>query len=312
MKNTKIILPGGAGLVGQNLVTRLKYKGYSNIWVIDKHIKNMKVLEKIHPEVNLLVADLSEHGDWENSFKDAEVVVMLQAQIGGKRNGEFIKNNINSTKNILNLIKKNNISQLIHISSSVVNSEAIDFYSESKREQENIVLQSGISCPILRPTLMFGWFDRKHLGWLSRFMSRVPLFPIPGHGKYIRQPLYVGDFCNIIISCMESEIPSKIYDISGLEKLNYIDIIKEIKKATKSRVTILCIPYFLFFFLIKLWSAFDKNPPFTTQQLQALVVKEEFKIIDWPSIFSIKSTPFKAAISETFCHEEYSKIEMEF
>ena len=32
----KIILPGGAGLVGQNLVARLKEKGYSNIIVLDK------------------------------------------------------------------------------------------------------------------------------------------------------------------------------------------------------------------------------------------------------------------------------------
>ena len=69
---------------------------------------------------------------------------------------------------------------LIHISSSVVNSKANDFYSKSKREQEELVINSGIPCHILRPTLMFGWFDRKHLGWLSRFMSKVPIFPIPG------------------------------------------------------------------------------------------------------------------------------------
>ena len=312
MKNLKIILPGGAGLVGQNLVTRLKKKGYSNIWIIDKHIKNMKILKEIHPDINVLEADLSKNGDWESSFKDADIVVMLQAQIGGKRKEEFTDNNVNSTNNILNLIKKYNISKLIHISSSVVNSEAIDFYSKSKRQQENMVLQSGISCTILRPTLMFGWFDRKHLGWLSRFMSKVPLFPVPGHGKYIRQPLYVGDFCKIIISCIESEIPNNIYDISGLEKINYIDIIKEIKKVTKSKTIILRIPYVLFFSLIKTWSLFDKNPPFTTQQLQALVVKEEFDVIDWPSIFLIEPTQFKDAISETFCHPQYSNVEMEF
>ena len=31
---------------------------------------------------------------------------------------------------------------------------------------------------------MFGWFDRKHLGWLARFMTRAPVFPVPGHGRY--------------------------------------------------------------------------------------------------------------------------------
>jgi len=42
---------------------------------------------------------------------------------------------------------------------------------------------------------MFGWFDRKHLGWLSRFMKKVPVFPIPGHGHYasIHCCYYLGD-----------------------------------------------------------------------------------------------------------------------
>ena len=34
-KDIKILLPGGAGLVGQNLVARLMAKGYTNIIVLD-------------------------------------------------------------------------------------------------------------------------------------------------------------------------------------------------------------------------------------------------------------------------------------
>lgn len=40
-KDQKIILPGGAGLVGQNLITRLRSKGYNNIVVLDKHKANL-------------------------------------------------------------------------------------------------------------------------------------------------------------------------------------------------------------------------------------------------------------------------------
>jgi len=89
---------------------------------------------------------------------------------------------------------------------------------------------------------MFGWFDRKHLGWLSRFMNKVPVFPIPGHGRYLRQPLYVGDFCNIIISCIENRITDGVFNISGHEKVDYIDIIREIKRATAARTAIVKIP----------------------------------------------------------------------
>ena len=312
MKRDKIILPGGAGLVGQNLVARLKADGYNNIVVLDKHRANLAVLQQVQPDIVVEYADLAEPGDWQRHFEDAEVVVMLQAQIGGNNQPEFVRNNVDSTRLILDAIKVNKVPRLVHISSSVVESMADDFYTNTKKDQEQMVLNSGISCPILRPTLMFGWFDRKHLGWLSRFMNKVPVFPIPGHGRYMRQPLYAGDFCNIIISCIENRNIEGIYNVSGHEKVNYIDIIREIKRATGAGVLILKIPYALFYSLIWVWGLFDKNPPFTTQQLVALQTKDEFEVIDWPGIFDVQSTPFADAINETFNDPTYNKVILEF
>ena len=312
MNNSKIILPGGAGLVGQNLVARLLARGYSNIVVLDKHRSNLEVLRRVQPQVVAEYADLAEPGDWTNHFEGADAVVMLQAQIGGNHYEEFIRNNVEASRQILQLIRTHGEPYLIHISSSVVESVADDFYTRSKRAQEQLVLESGISCPVLRPTLMFGWFDRKHLGWLSRFMRKAPIFPVPGDGRYMRQPLYVGDFCNIIISCLEQRIPDGIYDISGHEKIDYLDIIREIKRATKCSTPIVHIPYRLFHFLLWLWARFDRNPPFTTQQLEALVARDEFRIIDWPAIFGVDRTPFCQAIEETFTDARYSNVILEF
>jgi nucleoside-diphosphate-sugar epimerase len=140
----------------------------------------------------------------------------------------------------------------------------------------------------------------------------VPVFPIPGDGRYMRQPLYVGDFCNIIISCIENKISNGIYNISGFEKVDYIDIIKTIKRSTQSGTFILKIPFKLFYALLWTWGFFDKNPPFTTQQLSALIAKDEFEVIDWPGIFNVSYTPFSNAIEETFNHPLYSKVTLEF
>lgn len=310
--NLKIILPGGAGLVGQNLVLRLLANGYTNIVVIDKHKENLDILRSVLPDVSVVYADLSKPGDWEKCFDGADAVVMLQAQIGGLFYQDFVENNVNSTSLILDLIKAKNIPCLVHISSSVVESTADDFYTRSKIEQEQLVLGSGIACPILRPTLMFGWFDRKHLGWLSRLMQKIPVFPIPGSGRFMRQPLYVGDFCDVIISCMEKKVPVGIFNISGHEKIDYINMIRIIKKATNAKAIIVKIPYSLFYALLWVWALFDKNPPFTTQQLQALVAKDEFEVIDWPKIFGVPYTPFEVAIDETFNHQIYSKVILKF
>lgn len=312
MNTPRIILPGGAGLVGQNLIARLKAKGYNNLVVLDKHRANLKILQQIQPNIIAEYADLAEPGTWQNYFKSADAVVMLQAQIGGLVYKEFVRNNIDSTKLILEAMRTYQVPYLVHISSSVLESVADDFYTNTKREQEKIVLASGISNVILRPTLMFGWFDRKHLGWLSRFMQKVPIFPIPGHGRYMRQPLYVGDFCNIIISCIEKPMHNEIYNISGHENIDYIDMIREIKRVIHARTAIVKIPYHLFYVLLWIWAIFDRNPPFTTQQLAALVGKDEFEVIDWPNIFNVAYTPFTQALNETFNDTRYSKIVLEF
>ena len=312
MNNQKIILPGGAGLVGQNLVARLKAKGYTHIVVLDKHAANVEVLRRMHPDVLTECVDLSQPGSWQAHFAQAGAVVMLQAQIGGIDYAEFERNNLTSTQLILDAIRVGRVDQLVHISSSVVESVADDFYTQTKKIQERMVLDSGIACPVLRPTLMFGWFDRKHLGWLSRFMQKLPVFPIPGHGRYLRQPLYAGDFCNIIISCIENRITDGVFNISGHEKVDYIDIIREIKRATRAGAAIVKIPYGLFHGLLWLWALFDRNPPFTTQQLAALVAKDEFEVIDWPGKFGVRCTPFAEAMEETFRHPVYSNVVLEF
>jgi nucleoside-diphosphate-sugar epimerase len=308
----RVVLPGGAGLVGQNLVVRLKARGYRDITVLDKHASNLQTLRELHPDVNVELVDLSRPGPWQDRIREADVLVLLQAQIGGLYREEFERNNVVATRLMLEAIDPQRPPYMVHISSSVVESVADDYYSGTKREQESLVLASGLDCPVLRPTLMYGWFDRKHLGWLSRFMARVPVFPIPGGGRFMRQPLYVGDFCDIILSCIEQRRVGGVYNISGQERIDYIDMIRELRRATGSRSLILHIPYGLFHLLLRIWGCFDRNPPFTTQQLEALVADDDFEVIDWPKIFGVKATPFASAVEETFCHPTYSKVELEF
>lgn len=310
-KSQKIVIPGGAGLVGQNLVTRLLVAGYSNLVVLDKHSHNLDVLKALHPSVTTVLADLSEPGDWACHFNQSQAVVMLQAQIGATHSEPFVANNVRATELVLAEIKSNGIPYLVHVSSSVVQSVADDDYTRTKRLQEQMVVASGTDCVVLRPTLMFGWFDRKHLGWLARFMRRIPVFPIPGAGRIARQPLYVGDFCDVIQRCLERRITGT-YDISGVQSIDYVDMIRAIRKTVRSHTLVLPIPFRLFDLLLKTWALLDKDPPFTTAQLHALVAGDNFEVTDWPEHFDVSATSFADAVEETFTHPVYSTIELKF
>ncbi len=300
----KIIIVGAAGLVGQNLIVQLK----GHIVAIDKHAYNLNILKQLHPHVETILADLANSGDWQNAFADATCLVMLQAQITGKNSALFVRNNIESTQRVLEAARQHQVPYIVHISSSVVNSVADDDYTHTKKQQEEIVIRSGIKHCILRPTLMFGWFDPKHLGWLSRFMKWVPIFPIPGHGRYMRQPLYNKDFCRMIIHCMENQPDGAIYDVVGNEQVDYVDIIRTIKKVKKLKTLIIHIPYSLFYALLKIYAVFSRKPPFTADQLKALTAGDHFTGVNTQEVFGVTQTPFEEAIRETFGDEQYSQI----
>lgn len=308
----KIVITGAAGLVGQNLVQRMQRVGYENIVALDKQPNNTAILRDLNPKLTVVEADLAVEGSWSDHFENATVLILNHAQIGALTEEPFLENNVTATERVLAAARAHRVPYIVHISSSVVNSAARDYYTETKKAQEQLVLKCGIPCCVLRPTLMFGWFDRKHLGWLARFMKRVPVFPIPGDGQYIRQPLYVGDFCNVIISAVERPRPDSAYNISGQTRVAFIDLMREVRSAVGARTAIVRIPYGLFWLLLSTYALFDRNPPFTTKQLEALVTPDEFEVIDWPGIFNVTSTPLKQALKDTFQDPVNSKIVLEF
>lgn len=307
-KHAKIVLTGAAGLVGQNLIVELKAQGYSRLVAIDKHGYNLDILRRLHPDVTAIHADLAEDGDWIEVFADAACVVQLHAQITGKFRGLFVRNNIDATRRVLEAIHKHSVPYLVHVSSSVVVSVADDDYTSTKKLQEQLVTESGISHCILRPTLMFGWFDSKHLGWLARFMAKTPVFPIPGDGRYMRQPLYERDFCRCLVRCIEERPAGAIYDIVGATRVNYVDIIRTIRQVKGLSTRIIHIPYGLFRFMLRVYAVFSGKPPFTADQLKALVAGDEFLGVDTVAVFDVHQTPFTDAVRESYCDSRYSGI----
>ena len=307
-KNSRIIITGAAGCLGQNTILLLKEKGYNNILALDKNHDNIKVLQQINPDLETIETDLAIPGKWQNAFHGGRVLLLMHAKITGLYLKEFQCDNESATIQVIEAAKKHKIPYIVHISSTVVISKADDYYTNTKKAQEKLVEKSGIDYCILRPALMFGWFDKKHLGWLSRFMAKTPVFPIPGNGQYLRQPLYVRDMTAIVIAAMEQKPIGKIFNITGRENINYIDIIRRIKKVKGLHTLIINIPYWLFDFLLNVYALFFKNPPFTSQQLSALTAGDYFEGDSWSEIFNIPGTTLEQAFYETFACGEFSKI----
>jgi nucleoside-diphosphate-sugar epimerase len=311
LKQKKIVVTGAAGLVGQNLALLFGENGYTDIVAIDKQSANLRLLAELNPGVKVLRADISRAENWRNEFETAHAAVVLHAQITGKTAEPFLRNNIDASRLVFDAIKAANVPFTVHVSSSVINSVADDDYTNTKKVQEQMFLESGLPGCVLRPTLMYGWFDPKHLGWLARFMEKAPVFPIPGHGRYMRQPLYERDFCRAILWCIENRPIGKMYDLVGNERVDYVDIIRTIRAVKGMRTPIVHIPYRLFDLMLRAYALFSDKPPFTSSQLKALTAGDDFTGVDIEATFGFKPTPFAEGIRETFCHPVYSRYAVE-
>ena len=310
-RSDRIVLTGAAGLVGQNLVVELRAQGYTQLVAIDKHARNLAVLRELNPGVEAIEADLAEPGAWSDAFAGAAAVVQLHAQITGKRPDDFVRNNIDATRHVIDAMRTHAVPYLVHVSSSVVNSVADDDYTRTKKEQERLVTDSGIRHCTLRPTLMFGWFDPKHLGWLARFMAKTPVVPIPGDGRYMRQPLYERDFCRCLVVALERQPEGAVYDVVGDTRIDYVDIIRAIRRAKGLRTPIVHIPKRVFALLLRTYALFSRKPPFTADQLEALTAGDHFTGVDTRAVFGVAQTPFDAAVREAYCDPRYSHVVLE-
>jgi nucleoside-diphosphate-sugar epimerase len=273
------------------------------------------VLRQYHPEIAVIERDLAlstgESDCLDDELRDCDALVIAHAQIGGLDKSEFVRNNVTATKRVVEAAVRTKVPYIVSISSSVVNSMAIDNYTETKKAQEALIASCGIKQVVLGPTLMFGWFDRKHIGWLARFMQRTPIFPVPGSGRFLRQPLFAADFCDIIVSSILTE-KTGAYNITGQQRIDYIDLIRAVKQATGARTRIQRIPYSLFWALLRVNALFDSDPAFTVGQLKALVTPDIFEVIDWPGIFGVVATPLQQALDTTFRDPIYSGVTLDF
>jgi len=304
----KIVVTGAAGLVGQNLIPMLINEGYS-VTAIDRN-PNLSLLQYLNPKAKCIRTDVSNIGEWQKEFKGAFCVVQLHAQIASPRKKQFYRSNVDGVQNVLDACKKFKVKNLVHLSSSVAISSANDDYTITKRIGEKLVKQSKIPFMTLRPPLMYGSFDSKHLGWITRLMEKTPIVPLPGSGEYVRQPLYVKDLCNVIVELTKRKPKNKTWNIIGRERITYVDLLRIIAEVRGWKRLFVPISLPLFGFMLRIYSIITGKPMFTADQMKALVAGDEFQIEKWCEEFNVSYTPFREAIKEIWNgpNAKYSKI----
>jgi NADH dehydrogenase len=141
---------------------------------------------------------------------------------------------------LIGAARRAGIRRLVHVSVVNASSDASTPYVRAKAAVEAIVRDSGMEWAIVRPTLTFGPDDIliNNLAWALR---RLPVFGVPGFGRYRVQPVHVEDVAWICIEAATGP-PGLTVDAAGPETLPYRELVDLVRRAVRSRSIVVPMP----------------------------------------------------------------------
>jgi uncharacterized protein YbjT (DUF2867 family) len=132
------------------------------------------------------------------------------------------------------------VRRIVHI--SVINAapDAPTAYFRAKAEVEEALLGSGVGHAIVRPTVTFGPGDIlvNNLAWTLR---RLPVFGIPGDGRYPIQPVHIDDIADLAVS-VGSATEDLLVDAAGPETFTFDTFVSLVRGTVRSRALIVHLP----------------------------------------------------------------------
>ena len=217
-KNSRIIITGATGFVGQNLVLDLQNKGYNDISALVRQSSKTTWLKQHN--VKLIRADISDFVSLRKINQPFDAIFHCAGYVGNNR--KLLKRvNINGTQNACDLAIRLGINRMVYTSSVAVVSghddvplreylpyKASNAYGESKIDAEKIVLrlrkEKNLNAAIIRPCMIYGESE-PHLMRILLFLIKYRLLPLVGAGKNKMHMGYIKNVTAALIHALEND-----------------------------------------------------------------------------------------------------------
>lgn len=160
-----ILITGSTGFLGQQLVSKFAKQGKSLILLARDSRRGKQILksyldtlqnQNLAPSCQVLIGDITKLDLGLEDVPKIDCVIHCAAllDLGGKREDEVWKVNVDGTRNVVKFCQWHGISPLVFISTAYT--QGRNAYEVSKRTCERDIAASGIKYTILRPSIVIG------------------------------------------------------------------------------------------------------------------------------------------------------------
>jgi len=142
-------------------------------------------------------------------------------------------------------------------------------YYSGKAQVEKAIIDSGLSYAILRPTVIFGPEDIliNNIAW---FVRHLPVFAIPGSGRYQLQPIFVEDIASIAVNAGQQDI-NLVLDAVGPEIFPFDDLVQLIADRVHTKARLIYVNPLVALSVLRLIGTFVGDVILTSEELAGLL-----------------------------------------
>jgi len=150
-------------------------------------------------------------------------------------------NAVENSRALFSAARRARAARIIHLSIANPSLESPLPYYRGKALVERGLAEVGVPYSIVRPTWVFGG-ERdvltNNIAWILR---RMPMFAIPGDGRYPVQPVHAADLARICVEHSHAD-GDVIVDAAGPEVMSFEQLIRAVRSAVGSRAPIIHVP----------------------------------------------------------------------
>lgn len=260
----RVLVTGGAGFVGQALVSALMTQTDIDVRTTVRH----KGPSTGATDADVFVADLSPQTDWTEALAGVEVIVHTAARVHIMHDEaadpliEYRCVNVNGTLNLAQQAAAAGVKRFIFISSIKVNGEGTqpglaytaddaaapkDAYGISKAEAEAglrlMSHETGMEVVVIRPPLIYGPRVKGNFSSLLRWIAHGLPLPLGAATTNRRSLVALDNLVDLILTCVDHpNAANQIFLVSDGEDLSTADLLRRIGKALNRPARLFPVP----------------------------------------------------------------------